>query len=47
MPKKKQVKNGFYWYMVDLMPRLKTQGQIPANAGIPAVVPIAHPRWKV
>ena len=46
MPKKKQVRNGFYWYMQDIMPDLRREGRVFPN-GMADVVPVAMPRWKV
>lgn len=48
MPNKKNKNSrytGFYWYMQEIMPRLKKEGRV--FGGIDAVVPIARPMWKV
>ncbi|XP_013395238.1 protein maelstrom homolog [Lingula anatina] len=45
MPKKQQ-RNGFYFYMQDLMPELRREGRVFPN-GMADVVPVAHPRWKM
>ena len=45
--KKKQQITGFTVFMKEIMPQLKKNGVLPANAGLAQCVPLAHPRWKV
>ncbi|KAI0213529.1 maelstrom-like protein [Lamellibrachia satsuma] len=45
MPKKKQARNAFYWFMQDIIPDLRREGRVFPN-GMQDVVPVATPRWK-
>ena len=46
MPNKANTRNGFYYFMQDMLPRLRKQGHC-FPGGMKDVVPIAHPLWKV
>lgn len=41
-----QQRNGFYFYMIELMPQLQREGRVFTN-GMADVVLVAHPRWKI
>ena len=44
---KKPVRNGFYWYMQEIIPDLRRNGLLRVPHTIMDAVPVALPGWKV